>query len=183
MLAELGTVDILVNNAGLAKSAPLGKVSDDDWDYMMAVNARAPFRLCRALVPSMVDNGWGRIITVASNAGLSGYRYSAVYCATKHAVIGMTRALAVDLATSGVTVNAVCPGWTDTALAAEAVQRIASKTGRSEQESRSALTQMTPQNRMIEPSEVAHLVASLVADEARGIHGQSLVVDGGQVMN
>lgn len=183
LLSEVGAVDVLVNNAGLAKSAPLAKVEDADWDYMMAINARAPFRLCRALAPAMVERGWGRIINIASNAGLCGYRYSAVYCASKHALVGLTRALAVDLAKTGVTINAVCPGWTDTDLATEAVERIARKTGRSREEARGALAQMTPQNRMIEPDEVAHLVASLVAEEARGVHGQSLVVDGGQFMN
>ncbi|MEZ4401928.1 MAG: SDR family oxidoreductase [Kofleriaceae bacterium] len=181
-LAGLGRVDILVNNAGIAESAPLADTDDAMWDRIVEVNATAPFRLTRALVPAMVAAGWGRVVTIASNAGLTGYGYTAAYCAAKHAVVGMTRALAVDLGKTGVTINAVCPGWVATRMADEAVARIAAKTGRNAAAATAALTSMSPQRRLIEPDEVAHAVAMLCADGARGIHGQAIVCDGGQVM-
>jgi NAD(P)-dependent dehydrogenase (short-subunit alcohol dehydrogenase family) len=152
------------------------------WDRIVETNATAPFRLTRAFVPAMVAAGWGRVITIASNAGLTGYGYTAAYCAAKHAAVGMTRALAIDLGRSGVTVNAVCPGWVATAMAQAAVTRIAARTGRDETSARAALENMSPQRRLIEPDEVAELVAMLCGHGARGIHGQTLVVDGGQVM-
>jgi NAD(P)-dependent dehydrogenase (short-subunit alcohol dehydrogenase family) len=179
---ELGRVDVLVNNAGIAESAPLHRVDDALWDRILEVNATAAFRLCRAFVPAMVEAGWGRVINIASNAGLSGYRYSAAYCASKHAMVGLTRALAIDLADSGVTINAICPGWVDTDMAREASERIARKTGRSVDAARDYLAGMSPQQRLIAPEEVAYLSAVLCSDEARGIHGQTLVVDGGQVL-
>jgi 3-hydroxybutyrate dehydrogenase len=186
MLEELAgaveRVDILVNNAGIAESAPLSRVSDESWDRIMEINAAAPFRLCRALVPAMARAGWGRVINIASNAGVSGYRYTTAYCASKHALVGMTRALAVDLAPTGVTINAVCPGWVDTRMVEEATQRIADKTGRTADEARQALAAMSPQGRVLEPGEVAHVVAMLCSREARGVHGQAIVIDGGQVL-
>ena len=182
LASRAGRVDILVNNAGIAESAALERSTDAMWDRIMEVNAGSAFRLCRALVPSMVRTGWGRVVNVASNAGVSGYKYTAAYCASKHAMVGFTRALAVDLATTGVTINAICPGWVDTKMATDAVERIQRKTGRTEQEARGALEQMSPQHRMIEPAEVAHLVVSLCSDLARGIHGQAIVIDGGQIL-
>lgn len=180
--AELGRVDILVNNAGIAESAPLARVSDDMWDRMMEVNVTSAFRLVRALAPAMVEAGWGRIVNLASNAGVSGYRYSTAYCASKHAMVGMTRALAIDLAPSGVTINAVCPGWVETRMLTEAVERIAAKTGRSADEAHASLAKMSPQGRVVQPEEVAHLVLSLCADDARSIHGQTMVIDGGAIL-
>ncbi|HTJ45125.1 MAG TPA: SDR family oxidoreductase [Kofleriaceae bacterium] len=179
---EIGRVDILVNNAGLAESATLDKTDDALWDRTMELNATAPYRLCRALAPAMIANGWGRIINIASNAGVSGYAYTSAYCASKHAVVGFTRALAVDLARTGVTINAVCPGWVATKMADDAVARIAAKTGRSAEEARATLAAMSPQRRLIEPDEVAHTVVMLAADDARGIHGQAILIDGGQVL-
>lgn len=179
---EVGKVDILVNNAGIATSAPFERTTDEDWDRTMEVNARAPFALCRALVPKMVTAGWGRVINIASNAGRSGYAYTTAYCSSKHAVVGLTRALAADLGRTQVTVNAICPGWVRTEMSVEAVQRIADKTKRSLGEAEAELAKMSPQRRLIEADEVAHLCASLCAEEARGIHGQSIVLDGGQVM-
>jgi NAD(P)-dependent dehydrogenase (short-subunit alcohol dehydrogenase family) len=181
-LASEHSIDILVNNAGIAESAPLHKVDDEMWDRIMELNATAGFRLIRALVPPMIKKGFGRVINLASNAGVSGYGYTAAYCASKHAMVGYTRALAIDLAKTEVTINAVCPGWVDTDMVATAVTRIAGKTGRSDEEARSSLEKMTPQGRIIAPSEVAHLVLSLCAEEARGIHGQAIVIDGGQVL-
>jgi NAD(P)-dependent dehydrogenase (short-subunit alcohol dehydrogenase family) len=130
----------------------------------------------------MIKAGFGRIINIASNAGVSGYAYSTAYCAAKHAMVGMTRALAIDLARSGVTINALCPGWVETQMAEEAVTRIAAKTGRSLDEARTQLAQMSPQRRMITPDEVAHAALMLCGHEARGIHGQTIVIDGGAVM-
>lgn len=183
MLKELpGRVDVLVNNAGIAESAPLDRTSDELWDRILELDATAPFRLVRALVPPMVKAGWGRVVNIASNAGVSGYGYSAAYCAAKHAMVGFTRALAIDLARTGVTINALCPGWVRTQMSDEAVARIAAKTGRSLEEARTTLEVMSPQRRMIEPEEVAHAAVMLCADAARGIHGQTIVIDGGAIL-
>lgn len=182
LAGEIGRIDILVNNAGIAESAPLARVTDQAWDRMMEINASAPFRLCRALVPAMIQAGWGRVVNIASNAGVSGYAYTAGYCASKHAMVGMTRALAVELAPTGVTINAICPGWVDTQMVAEASARIAHKTSRTLEEARAALASMSPQGRILGADEVAHAVAMLCSDLARGIHGQTLVIDGGQVL-
>jgi len=175
-------VDVLVNNAGAAESAPLDRTSDELWDRMLAVNAGGAFALCRALIPPMIAAGWGRVINVASNAGLTGYAYTAAYCASKHAVVGLTRAIAMEVARTPVTVNAVCPGWVDTQLLNESVARIVEKTGRSAAEARRSLEATSPQRRLVAPAEVAHVVASLCAEEARSVHGQAIAIDGGQVM-
>jgi len=177
-----GAIDVLVNNAGIAESCPYDRTDDEAWDRMMRINALGPMRLCRALVPPMAERGWGRVVTVASNAGLVGYAYSSAYCASKHAIVGYQRALALEVAKAGVTVNAVCPGWVDTEMAARAVANIASKTGRSEGDAKKALTRMSPQGRMTQPEEVAALVAMLCTEEAGNIHGQAIAIDGGQVM-
>jgi NAD(P)-dependent dehydrogenase (short-subunit alcohol dehydrogenase family) len=180
--ASVGHIDVLVNNAGAAESAALEKTTDEMWDRIMELDATSPFRVTRALVPGMIKGGWGRVINIASNAGISGYGYTAAYCAAKHAMVGFTRALAIDLARTNVTINAICPGWVETALADEAVARIAEKTGRSLEEAKKTLEVMSPQRRMIKPDEVAHAVAMLCADGARGIHGQTLVIDGGAIL-
>jgi len=177
-----GRIDILVNNAGIAESAPLEKTTDGLWDRILEVDATAPFRLVRALAPGMVKAGWGRIVNVASNAGVSGYGYSSAYCAAKHAMVGFTRALAIDLAKTGVTINALCPGWVHTKMSDDAIARIAAKTGRSVDEARASLESMSPQKRMIQPDEVAHAALMLCADGARGIHGQTIVIDGGAIL-
>ena len=182
MLASTGHVDVLVNNAGIAESAALDRTTDEMWDRILELDVTAAFRVTRALAPAMMKAGFGRIINVASNAGVSGYAYSAAYCAAKHAMVGMTRALAIDLARTGVTINALCPGWVETQMAEEAVTRIAAKTGRSLDEARTSLVQMSPQRRMITPEEVAHAALGLCGHGARGIHGQTIVIDGGAVM-
>ncbi|MCA9680005.1 MAG: SDR family oxidoreductase, partial [Myxococcales bacterium] len=179
---SVGRVHVLVNNAGIAESASLERTDDAMWDRILELDATAPFRLIRALVPAMVEAGWGRVVNLASNAGVSGYGYTAAYCAAKHAMVGMTRALAIDLARTGVTINAVCPGWVETDMARAAVARIQAKTGRNEDDARAALVSMSPQRRMVQPDEVAHLVAMLCDDRARSIHGQAMLIDGGQVL-
>lgn len=175
-------VDVLVNNAGFAESVAFDRTFDELWDRLLEVNVTSAFALCRALVPGMIERGFGRVINIASNAGLTGYGYSVAYCASKHAMVGMTRALAVEIAKTQVTVNAVCPGWTRTRMGDEAITRIVEKTGRSLEVARKALENMSPQQRFTEPEEVAHVVAMLCAPGARSIHGQTIVVDGGQVM-
>jgi NAD(P)-dependent dehydrogenase (short-subunit alcohol dehydrogenase family) len=182
VIASVGHVDVLVNNAGAAESASLERTSDAIWDRIVELDVTSAFRVTRMLVPSMTAAKWGRVINIASNAGLSGYGYSAAYCAAKHAMIGMTRALAIDLARTGITINALCPGWVETQMADDAVARIASKTGRSVEQARTQLQAMSPQHRMITPDEVAHAALMLCGDGARGIHGQTIVIDGGAVL-
>jgi NAD(P)-dependent dehydrogenase (short-subunit alcohol dehydrogenase family) len=176
-------IDVLINNAGAAESAPFDRTSDEVWDRMLAVNVTHAFTLCRALIPPMIQQGYGRVINIASNAGLTGYAYTSAYCASKHAMVGMTRAIALEIARSPVTINCVCPGWVKTRMADEAAARIARKTGRDEAEAARTLEAMSPQKRLIKASEVAHVVAMLCSHEARGIHGQAIAVDGGQVLS
>lgn len=179
---HLGAIGICVQNAGISSSAPLAKTDDETFSKIFEVNVSAVFRLSRALVPKMAEAGYGRMIHVASNAGLTGYAYTSAYCASKHAVVGLTRALAVEFAQQGVTVNAVCPGFLDTDMTHESVSRIVAKTGRSTEEARKILEAMNPQKRFVTTTEVAHLVVSLARDEARGVNGQAVAIDGGQVM-
>lgn len=179
---RLGRVDILVNNAGIADAAPVKRTTDEMWDRILEVNVTSAFRLIRALLPGMTASGWGRIINIASNAGLTGYAYTAAYCASKHAMVGLTRALAVDVASKGVTVNALCPGWVETDMARAAVDRIAEATGRSSKDSKAELEAMSPQGRMLTADEVAHMALTLCSDGSRGVHGQCIVIDGGALM-
>lgn len=179
---EVGHVDLLVPNAGVAESAPYDRTDGAMWDRMMAVNCTSVVRLVQRLVPGMIARGRGRVVIVASNAGLMGYAYTSAYCASKHAVLGFMRAVALEIAKSSVTINAVCPGWVDTKMAAEAVERIAKTTGRSEDQARGALERMSPQGRLVDPEEVAALVATLCGDGSASIHGQAIAIDGGQTM-
>lgn len=181
-IARLGPFDVLVNNAGGAFSAPFARHRPADWDAMLALNLTACFTAGQAVLPGMVARGWGRIVSIASTAGLKGYAYTAAYCAAKHGLIGLTRALAMETARSGVTVNAVCPGFTDTALVDRAVALIADKTGQAPDDARAALARTNPQNRLTTPAEVAEAVVFLCGDAASGFTGQSLVVAGGEVM-
>ena len=180
--ARAGRVDILVNNAGQASSAPFMKTDDALWQRMLDVNLSGAYHCIQAALPGMLDAGWGRIVNVASTAGLTGYRYVAAYCAAKHGLVGLTRALALELAAKGVTVNAVCPGYTETDIVQEAVANIVRKTGRSEEQARAELAAGNPQGRLVRPEEVAHAVAMLCLPAAAAMNGQSIAVAGGEVM-
>lgn len=178
----LPRVDILVNNAGQAVSAPVTRTTDALWAEMLAVNLTGPFTCTRAVLPAMLEAGWGRVVTVASTAALRGYPYVSAYAAAKHGVLGFTRALALEVATRGVTVNAVCPGFTETDLLHDSVATIVQRTGRSEAEAREALAQLNPQRRFITPAEVASVVAHLCTPAAAALTGLALPVSGGEVM-
>jgi NAD(P)-dependent dehydrogenase (short-subunit alcohol dehydrogenase family) len=177
-LEQLGRVDILVNNAGLAHSASLARTTSADWDRVMDVNAKGTFLCTRAFLPGMLDAGFGRVVNVASTAGLDGGPYIAAYAASKHAVIGFTTSVAAETEGTGVTVNAVCPGYVDTDLVRESVERIVAKTGRSEEVAREMLASANASGRLLEPEEIADVVAGLCADGAGSIHGQIIVIDG-----
>ncbi len=178
--ATHGPIAILINNAGIAASAPFGRVTADDWREIMTVNLDALFHCCQAALPDLKQATAGRIVTIASTAGLRGYAYTAPYVAAKHGAIGLTRALALELAKTRVTVNAVCPGFTDTAIVAEAIEKIGSTTGRSAEEAVSELTRFNPQGRLIQPREVADTVLWLCQPGSASITGQAISVSGGE---
>jgi 3-hydroxybutyrate dehydrogenase len=179
--AAAGPVDVLINNAGLAPSAPFLKTTLDSWNQTVGVNLTGVFLCSQAVLPGMIGAGWGRIVNVASTAGLKGYGYVAAYCAAKHGVVGLTRALALEVAKRGVTVNAVCPGFTETDLIARSIDTITAKTGLSAQAATEELAKANPQGRLITPDEVAAAVAFLVSEQAAAINGASLPVAGGEV--
>ncbi|MFN8609478.1 MAG: SDR family NAD(P)-dependent oxidoreductase [Vulcanimicrobiota bacterium] len=176
---KAGPVDILVNNAGTAISNPLHKISLEQWNHLLQLNLTGLMLCTQACMPHMLKSGWGRVINVASVAGLSAQKYLTAYAATKHAVIGLTRALADEVASKGVTVNAVCPGFVDTPMVQQSVENIIKTTGRSRQEAMASMTGTNPQGRLIESDEVAYAVAFLAHERARGINGTCLVIDGG----
>ncbi len=176
-----GPIDILINNAGAAESAPFAKVSAESWRATMAVNLDALLHCCQAALPDLLAADTGRIVTIASTAGLKGYAYSAPYVAAKHGAVGLMRALAAELAKTKVTANAVCPGFTDTDMVVAAVEGIRSKTGRSEEEARAELARFNPQGRLVGPDEVAAAVLWLCLPESRSINGQAIAVAGGEV--
>ncbi len=177
----MGPVDILINNAGAATSAPFLKTDAEALRAMLALNLEAPAEAVRLVLPGMLTRRWGRIVNVASTAGLKGYPYVSAYVAAKHGLVGLTRALALEVAAKGVTVNAVCPGFTDTDLVARSVESIVGKTGRSEDEARAALAASNPQGRLITPDEVAMTIVWLCGDGASGVNGAAVPVAGGEL--
>ena len=178
----LGPITILVNNAGAAGSHKFLGHDDALWHRMIDVNLNSVYYVTKAVAPMMVEAKWGRIVNIASIASKEGGKYIAAYTASKHGVLGLTRALAVELVPYNITVNAVCPGYVDTPMTTTAVVNIAARTKLSEAEARATLEKLSPQNRLITSEEVAHVVLMLVDENARGITGQAINVDGGTVM-
>jgi NAD(P)-dependent dehydrogenase (short-subunit alcohol dehydrogenase family) len=181
-LEGLGGIEILVNNAGAAGSHKFMNHPDDLWHQMLAVNLTSVYYVTKAFVPHMVEQRSGRIITIASIASKVGGRYIAAYTASKHGVLGLTRSLALELVQYGITVNAICPGYVDTAMTDATVTNIVQRTGADEVQAREALERLSPQNRLIQPEEVAALTLFLAQDASLGITGQAMNVDGGAVM-
>jgi NAD(P)-dependent dehydrogenase (short-subunit alcohol dehydrogenase family) len=179
--AGIGAVDVLVNNAGVAISAPLAKTSLADWENQLAVNATAAFLCSRAALPGMLERDSGSLLTVASTAGKVGARYTAAYTASKHAAVGLMRALAAEVAGTGVRANAVCPTFVDTEMTERSVANIVAATGRDAAESRKALERAAPLGRLVDPHEVAATLVWLASAEAAPINGQTIVIDGGGI--
>jgi 3-hydroxybutyrate dehydrogenase len=177
-----GPVTILVNNAGAAESAPFVRTSLELFRRMLDVNLIGTFLCSRAALPDMLEGGFGRIVNVASVAGLKGATYVSAYCAAKHGVVGLTRSLALETATKGITVNAVCLGYTDTDMARAAISNIVAKTGRSAAAAEAELVRKNPQGRLIRPEEVAATVLWLCVPGSEAITGQAIAVAGGEVM-
>jgi NAD(P)-dependent dehydrogenase (short-subunit alcohol dehydrogenase family) len=177
-----GPINILVNSAGAAPTSPFHKLTAEDWRQVMALNLDGVFNSTQAVLGSMLEQGWGRIINIASTAAQKGYAYVSAYCAAKHGVLGLTRALALETAKKGITVNAVCPGYTDTDIIREGIRTIVEKTGCSEEHALTQFTDTNPQGRLIQPDEVAEIVLWLSGEHSQSITGQALSVSGGEVM-
>jgi NAD(P)-dependent dehydrogenase (short-subunit alcohol dehydrogenase family) len=176
-------VDVLVNNAGISASAPVHRTTVDVWRAHLDVNATGAFLCTRAVLPGMLARGRGRIVTVASTAGLVGAPYTAAYTAAKHAAVGLMRTVAAEVAGTGVTANAVCPTFVRTDMTARTVARIADRTGKSTVDSEAAVAALSPLGRLLEPDEVAFAVAFLAAPEAAAVNGQTIVLDGGGIQS
>lgn len=179
--SRFGSIDILINNAGITPSAPLHKTSLAMWNEVLAINLTGAFLCTRATLPDMIERKWGRVVNVASIAGLMGDMYISAYCASKHGMIGMTRALAKEVARHGITANAVCPGYVETDIVARAAENIAAKTKLNEDEARASLYAGNPQGRLIQPEEVASLIGWLCSDGAAATNGAALPISGGQI--
>jgi NAD(P)-dependent dehydrogenase (short-subunit alcohol dehydrogenase family) len=180
-LSREAPVDLLIANAGSAVSASFVKSDAALFQRMLGVNLMGVVNAVQAVLGSMTERGFGRIVAVASTAGLKGYPYVSAYCAAKHAVVGLVRSLALETASSGITVNAVCPGFTDTDLVAGSLGQIVAKTGRSREQALAELVKHNPQNRLVRPDEVADAVAWLCGESARSVTGQTIAVAGGEV--
>lgn len=174
--------NILVNNAGIAESAPITKTDDELWHRHLAINLSGSFYCTRAALPAMVEQGWGRIINVASIAGKIGAPYIAAYSASKHGLLGLTRSTALEVAAKGITANAICPGYVDTEMTTRGVENITRKTGRSADEAMAAIRKMSPQDRLVTSEEVAALALLLASEEGGAINGQAINIDGGSVL-
>jgi NAD(P)-dependent dehydrogenase (short-subunit alcohol dehydrogenase family) len=178
---ELAGVSILVNNAGGAESAPFSKTDPELWQRMIDLNLTSVYAMTQAVAPAMLTSGWGRIVNIASTAGLKGYAYVSAYVAAKHGVVGLTRALALEFAARGVTVNAVCPGYTDTPMLEGAIANIASKTKKTAAEARAQLAAANPMGRLVTPEEVAATVGWLCRPDSASITGQAIAIAGGEI--
>ncbi|MGE0740269.1 MAG: SDR family NAD(P)-dependent oxidoreductase [Hyphomonadaceae bacterium] len=176
-----GPIAVLVNNAGVSPSAPILKTARADWDQTLAVNLTGAYLATQLALPDMLAAKWGRIVNVASTAGLKGYAYVSAYCAAKHGLVGLTRALAIELAATGVTANAVCPGFVDSEMTRQSVARIVEKTQLSADEAAARLAATNPQNRLISPAEVANAVAWLCAENSGGVNGAAIAIAGGEI--
>ena len=176
-----GPVTLLANNAGSVISAPFEKTTTDVWRAMLDVHLMGAVHCIQAVLPEMKANGWGRIVNVASTAGLVGYRNFGAYVAAKHALVGLTKTLALEVAKAGITVNAVCPGYVDTDIISSAIRKISEKTSRSPAEALATFTAVNPQGRLVKPEEVAAAVVWLASDEAAAVNGITLPIDGGEV--
>jgi len=176
---QLGAVDILVNNAGAAASAPFQKITLGEWNRVLAVNATGTFLCTREFVPGMVEQGWGRVINIASVAGLEGARYVAHYAAAKHAILGLTRSVALELAGTGVTVNAICPAYVDSPMTESTLANVQSRAGLPREEALAAVLATAGQERLIAPDEVAKAVLDLCGEDAGNVSGEAIVLRSG----
>lgn len=181
--ADLGPVHVLVNNVGGTTAAPFHKIDDEAWDQALALNLSSVFATTRAVIGDMKKQDFGRVITIASTAAQRGYAYVAAYVAAKHGALGLMRALALELAKTPITSNAVCPGFVDTDMTKDSIERIVASTGRSAEEARRDLESMNPQARLTTPDQVASAVAWLAHPDQQGVNGIALGVSGGEVMN
>ena len=174
--------DIVVNNAGIAKSELFIKTDEAFWELHLNTNLGGTFRCTQAALPEMIERAWGRIINIASIAGKTGAPYISAYAASKHGVLGLTRSLALEVASNGITVNAICPGYVDTDMTSQGIENIVSKTGKSARQALQMLERMSPQNRLVTPEEVAAVAVLLASEDGRGINGQAINVDGGTIL-